>query len=265
MKIYCLIGLLAVFFSSCLPQHPHPTPSAIDKTNGEGSISPEGTFHSQSKKNGTEPVSMNEVKLDLLYIPQKPNTCAATCVAMAISYYEQLKENPLHEETIWKLSGTDKATVARAGNDMEGLNRIAIHYGYKSEYIEHMEFSDVERFLAHGIPVMLNVKSKQSSATHAILVIGYDKQKEIFYINDPAQSQYKIVKYSDLESQWSAHLSSPWKTSYRSGFVVYPKNHDYGTFPVQEKEPPTISPKSTFHCSCQTCSVYKTCGCGCGS
>ena len=168
----------------------------------------------------------NEVKLDVVYIAQNDKkSCATTSVAMAISYYEQLKDAPLNKDKVWNISGTDEAMIKQYGNDMDGLKRIADHYGYKSKYLEYMEVSDVERFLSDGIPVMLNILfSKQSSVTHAILVVGYNKNRRIFYINDPANDQNKIVEYSDLESRWSAHLSSPRGMSHRSGFIVYPKN-----------------------------------------
>ena len=110
---------------------------------------------------------------------------------------------------------------------MEGLKNIANYYGYKSEYIEHMKISDIEYLLSKGILVMLNVKvNKQGSATHALLVIGYDKNKKIFYINDPSNRQNKVFEYSDLKTRWSAALSSPMGMSYRSGFIIYPKKHE---------------------------------------
>ena len=169
----------------------------------------------------------DSVKLNVVYIPQNDDkSCATTCVAMVISYYEKLKCKPLDKEIVWKISGTDERAVSKDGNDMKGLTRIADHYGYKSEYCEHMQIDDLEHLLAKGIPVILNIKASQRGlATHAVLVIGYDKNKKIFYINDPVDRKKKILKYSDLESRWMAHLSSPYGMSYQSGFVVYPKNH----------------------------------------
>lgn len=170
----------------------------------------------------------NRVKLNVVYIPQNDKkSCATTSIAMAISYYENLNDKPLDQETVWKISGTDENTVYKYGNDMKGLKNIADHYGYKSEYAEHMKITDIQHLLSKGILVMLNIKFKmKDSATHAVLVIGYDKNKKIFYINDPANRQIKVLEYSDLETRWSAYLSSPRGQSHRSGFIVYPKNHE---------------------------------------
>lgn len=179
----------------------------------------------QSEKKWPEQSAQNEIKLDVVYLSQNDNvSCATTSIAMVISYYERPKDAPLDVEIVWKISGTNKAMVNRYGNDMEGVKRVAVHYGYKSKYLDHMKLSDVEHFLSKGIPVMLNVlKDKGGSATHAILITGYNKWKRIFYVNDPANEQNKILGYSDLESRWSAPLSSPRGMSYRSGFIVYPK------------------------------------------
>jgi len=108
---------------------------------------------------------------------------------------------------------------------MKGLKKIANYYGYKSEYKSNMKISDVENLLFQKALVILNIRvNNYSSATHALLVTGYDKNKKIFYINDPANLQNKVLKYSDLETRWDAHLSFPRGISQRSGFIIYPKN-----------------------------------------
>ena len=110
---------------------------------------------------------------------------------------------------------------------MQGLKKIADYYGYKSKYVEHMNIADIELLLSKGIPVLLNIRfNKKGPISHAILAVGYDKNKKIFYVNDPANIQNKILDYSDLESRWSASLSSPKGESHRSGFIIYPKSTD---------------------------------------
>ena len=51
----------------------------------------------------------NNAKLDVVYIPQNDKkSCATTSCAMAISYFEKLKNKPLDKETVWEISGTDE-------------------------------------------------------------------------------------------------------------------------------------------------------------
>ncbi len=90
-----------------------------------------------------------------------------------------------------------------------------------------MKITDLEYLLSQGILVILNIKVKnKDSVSHALLVIGYDKNKKILYVNDPFNRQNKVFEYADLETRWSADLSSPKGKSHRSGFIIYPKNQE---------------------------------------
>ncbi|NGX63992.1 MAG: hypothetical protein KR126chlam6_01416 [Candidatus Anoxychlamydiales bacterium] len=176
-------------------------------------------------KERIRPIPSN-IKINVVYIPQNDNkSCATTSIAMAISYYENLKK-PLDKEFIWKLSGIDENNVYQYGNDMEGLKNITEYYSYKSEFFENMNISDIEYLLSKGVLVIPTITvDNKTLATHSVLVIGYDKDEKILHINDPANKQNKILKYSDFETKWSsAYLSSPRKKAYRSAFVIYPKN-----------------------------------------
>jgi uncharacterized protein YvpB len=230
MKKYVILSCLVIFFLLFLMAHPSRLSQSVSENDVEYPVSPEGSVSAQTHGKCSEKITVNEVRLDVVYIAQNDkNSCATTSVAMVISYYERLKDDPLNKDTVWNISGSDESMIKRYGNDMDGLKRIADHYGYKSKYLEYMELSDVEQFLSKGTPVTLNILfNKQASATHAILVIGYNKNRRIFYINDPSNEQNKILEYSDLESRWSAHLTSPRGMSYRSGFIVYPKNYNNG-------------------------------------
>ncbi len=171
----------------------------------------------------------DKIKINVVHISQlDKKSCATTSAAMAISHYKGLDDKPLDKEAVWKISETDEKTVRTLGNDMKGLERIANYYGFKSEYVEYLTFFDLEFLLSKGILVLINIRVYKSEyTTHAVLVTGYDRTKEVFYVNDPADNGlysggYELI-YSDLDSRWSAYLSSPRGMSYRSGFIIYPK------------------------------------------
>lgn len=164
----------------------------------------------------------NQVKINVVHIPQDDHkSCATTALAMAISHYEGFDKRPLDKEMIWKMSETDENDVLNYGNDMNGLERISKHYGYKSKYAENLNFYDLEFLLSKGILVVVNIKAKKTgSATHAVLLTGYDRIKKAFYINDPAKADNNEMSYADLDSRWSANLSYPAGMSTRSGFII---------------------------------------------
>lgn len=175
----------------------------------------------------------DKVKFDVVHINQNDKkSCATTSVAMAISYYENLNDNPLNKETVWKISGSNEYITCTYGADMNGLKRITDYYGYKGKFAENMNITDIENLLSQGILIMLNIREIKNDffdrplnfPSHAVLVVGYDKNKKILYINDPANKQNKVLSYYDLENRWSAHLSSPkYMLFHNSGFIIYPK------------------------------------------
>ncbi len=173
-----------------------------------------------------EIVLPDRIKLNVVHIPQLDDySCATTSVAMAISYLQGNKEKPLDKNTVWKLSGTSISTVKCCGNDMDGLSRIADHYGYKSEFSEGLSFFEIEYLLYKNIPVTINVLQQVGgNATHAVLVVGYDRVERVFFINDPAELVVgNRIGYDDLASRWSAYVSSPGKMTHRSALIIYPK------------------------------------------
>ena len=108
---------------------------------------------------------------------------------------------------------------------MEGLKRIADHFGYKSEFLKNMNISDIERLLSKKALVIPCITTDNKIlATHSFLVIGYDREGEMLYINDPANKVAEL-KYSVFETLWaSSFLSTPRKKVNKRAFVIYPKN-----------------------------------------
>ena len=170
----------------------------------------------------------NYIKTNVVHISQNDhNSCATTAAAMIVSHYEGLDKKPLDKEAAWNISGTKEKAVLTYGNDMDGLKRIATHYGYKSEYVEQLTVYDLEYLLSQGIFIIINVKAKKTGlATHALLVTGYNKRKKRFFINNPANKNNNNLNYSDLNACWAANLSTPRGMSYRSGFIIYPKTYN---------------------------------------
>ncbi len=143
---------------------------------------------------------------------------------MVISYFEGRNNDPLDKEEVWKISGTSELVVHTVGNDMAGLSQIAKHYGYRSEYAQGVTLEQLEYLLSKGIPVMVNIRpDPMKSATHALLIVGYDRNSRLFYLNDPSLV-FNVMTFDAFEARWFAYLSSPLGMSRRSVFIVYPKD-----------------------------------------
>ena len=171
--------------------------------------------------------NLNYKKLDVIHIAQNDDySCATTSLAMVISYFE---EKPLDKNEVWKISGSNIFDVMNYGNDMEGLKRATEYYGYISKFKENLSIADLEKYISNGIPIVINIlQPNMASATHAVLVVGFDRDKKILYINAPAKSVIgKSISYKALDNLWSAnikkHDGTGYEIAYRSGFIVYPK------------------------------------------
>ena len=180
------------------------------------------TCFPETNYESTGVTSNSRVKFDVPHIPQNDTySCATTSLAMAISHFEG---HLLDKDTAWKISGTEKQAVFQYGNDMDGLKRLATHYGYRSEFKDMMTIRNLEDLLSQQALIVINVRANPDEpASHSVLVKGFDRDLETFYINDPADPQKTSIPYSDLLTHWSAYLSSPQGLSNRSGFIVYPK------------------------------------------
>lgn len=164
----------------------------------------------------------DSIRHDVPFIAQNDNySCATTSLAMAISYYED-GTTAIDKDSAWQISGIDRETVRKMGNDMAGLERLAAHFGYESEYGNRLSISTLEFLLSQNALIVLNIRaSRTGRQTHAVLATGYNRMRETLYINDPGDSP-KEMSYADLEARWSAYLSNPRGMSRRSGFVIYP-------------------------------------------
>lgn len=181
------------------------------------------TCFPETNQESTGITSNSRVKFDVPHIPQNDNySCATTSLAMAISHFAG---HLLDKNTAWKISGTEKQAVLKYGNNMDGLKKIATHYGYKSEFRDLMTIRDLEDLLTQKALIVINVRANPNvPASHSVLVTGFDRDPETFYINDPADPQKTSISYSDLLSLWSTYLSSPARLSEQSGFIIYPKS-----------------------------------------
>ncbi len=101
-----------------------------------------------------------------------------------------------NKNKVWKISDSSISDVKDYGNDMNGLKKVADQYGYVSKFREKMSINDIEKYLSNGIPVIINILQPQKTcATHAVLVVGYDRNKKILFIN----VSFRFISYKFRE------------------------------------------------------------------
>jgi len=162
---------------------------------------------------------------NILQILQKDNySCATTSVAMIITFYEELESNPLEKNIVWEISKNSIEKVLKYGNDISGLKNIAKYYGYQSEFMQNITYQELNFLLSNEIPVVIFINLGNETMTHALLLTGYDIKSKVYYIQDPS-SDVKTMPIEFLDKYWNAWLSNPRTNSYRSGFIMIPKEY----------------------------------------
>ena len=103
---------------------------------------------------------------------------------------------------------------------MNGLGRVCKNYSVKYKYLNKMNIDVLQYYLAHQNPVILNIRpDPNQNYTHALLAVGYDKNTQTIYINDPSDV-FAEFSYEELNKRWNAWLYRPRFHSEQSGFIL---------------------------------------------
>ena len=78
-------------------------------------------------------------------------SCATTSLAMIISEYLGMHNNPLDKDLVWGYSGSSISTIKSLGNDLEGLYKVCNKFDIKYEFIQNIENYEVEYLLSKRI------------------------------------------------------------------------------------------------------------------
>ena len=146
-------------------------------------------------------------------------TCATVSLGMAIKYVTN-NQIVLSEEDAWNGTGTKIEAARKYGNDMNGLGRVCKKYSVKYKFLNKMNIDVLQYYLAHQNPVILNIRpDPDQNYTHALLAIGYDKNTQTIYTNDPSDI-FAEFSYEELNKRWNAWLYRPRFHSEQSGFIL---------------------------------------------
>lgn len=127
------------------------------------------------------------------YIRQGHNQCFPTCLAMIFKFYG--KEISLKEIDDWTRGARGTPTKeAERFCQMKRFNTY-VFYDWKGDRIKY--------FLAQRYPLIAEIQSGAFGISfHVIVLTGYDDEKQVFYINDPARKDKEISykKFKEVRS-----------------------------------------------------------------
>ncbi len=130
-----------------------------------------------------------------------PNTCGVAALVMLLQYYGV----PISEQDLIK----EYPDVYEKGWYLPWLWEYAGKKGLKVEYGTG-DIGKVKDFVLRGIPVLVYQYSHKTGKPHFRIVTGYDEEKRVFILQDPAKQMGKDshLSFSEFEELWNL----PWFT-----------------------------------------------------
>jgi predicted double-glycine peptidase len=139
--------------------------------------------------------------LDVPFVKQEKNGCGPASIAMVMLYWQKqpgITTQPVAEvnEVIRVLQPDDKQGV-RASE----MVRYFKQNGYRA-FAFAGQWSDLERELAKGRPVIAALKPDEGNSLHYVVVAGVDDTERVVLLNDPAQRKLLKEDRSRFEEEW---------------------------------------------------------------
>jgi ABC-type bacteriocin/lantibiotic exporter with double-glycine peptidase domain len=127
------------------------------------------------------------------YVRQGNMQCFPTCLSMMFKFYG--KDIPFEEIDNWIRGAKGTPTqAAEQYSKMKGFNTY-VFFDWKGDKIKY--------FLSQGYPLIARVQTGAfGTMTHVIVLRGYDDEKQVFYIHDPAKRDKEISykKFKEIRS-----------------------------------------------------------------
>ena len=132
------------------------------------------------------------VALQVPFVPQERDTCAAAALAMVLRYWEVPADQAeiaraLLEPELQGIRGSRLAAFARA----RGVTAIA-YMG---------DLPQLRDFVAKRRPLI--VAWKLGDAYHDVVVVGFDTEAGEITVHDPAEGASRRVPEADFEKRWA--------------------------------------------------------------
>jgi ABC-type bacteriocin/lantibiotic exporter with double-glycine peptidase domain len=140
--------------------------------------------------------------LDVPFVKQPRNGCGAASIAMVMQYWQRQRGQAPGADS-------DAEQIQRAlysgkahGIYASGLQRYFQQHGFNT-FVVRGVWSDLERHLEKGRPLIVALKPKSNAAAlHFVVVVGVEVEESLVLVNDPAQRKLLKQERSDFEREW---------------------------------------------------------------
>ncbi len=139
------------------------------------------------------PLLLAAVTLQVPYVHQHKDTCAAASLAMVMAY---LKQDVSQEEIARALVEPELRGIAGS--------RLAAFAGSRGlEAITYQgDMAQLREYLGKGRPLMVTWRLG-SHRYHDVVAVGFDDQQDAVLVHDPAAGPYRKVPAATFEKRWA--------------------------------------------------------------
>jgi ABC-type bacteriocin/lantibiotic exporter with double-glycine peptidase domain len=132
--------------------------------------------------------------LPVPFVPQDTDTCGAAALAMVLRYWQQ---GVPHDEIA--------ATLME--RNLEGIrgSRLADFVRAQGLYAETYagDLAQLREQIAKGRPVIVALR-RDGGRFHDVVVVGFDEQKRVVKVHDPARGPRRSMSLTSFEEGWAA-------------------------------------------------------------
>lgn len=138
-------------------------------------------------------VLVSALTLNVPFVPQQEDTCAAAALAMVMRYWEA----PVTQEEI---------AAALLQPELHGIlgSRLATFAGERglTAIAYEGDLAQLRDFVARGRPLIVAWKVSRDRY-HNLVVVGFDDERSELVVNDPAEGAARRVRVKDFEKRWA--------------------------------------------------------------
>ena len=148
-------------------------------------------------------VDTTNVWVNVPYVKQEKDACGAASMAMVMEYWQRQEGWPAspNAQTTHILQALYSDTAH--GIYASAMERYLRQNGYQT-YAFAGQWSDLEREIKKGRPLIVALKPDASRSLHYVVVAGVNDPQQLVLLNDPAQRKLLKVERSRFEREWQA-------------------------------------------------------------
>jgi ABC-type bacteriocin/lantibiotic exporter with double-glycine peptidase domain len=140
--------------------------------------------------------------LDVPYVKQERNGCGSAVIAMVAQYWAHNGAQVPPEATDARCIQKKLHTQRQAGIRASDMERYFQANGFRT-FVFRGSWEDFTPRLSKGQPLIVCLKENGAgNPLHYVVVVGFDWDRNLILVNDPAQRKLLKMPRSVFEKQW---------------------------------------------------------------